>query len=134
MRRINTVLKDHILWTRARVVGIDEQMEHLWEQYDKEEYGEIAEAFEGIKEDIRDMLTNMVGIELSDLVKEFNLDPAAPNSAMPEIDMVDESITDYASDLIEDVMTLPTLPALEIVDELESWINDLYLYHIARNN
>ena len=134
MRRINTVLKDHILWTRARVVGIDEQMEHLWEQYDKEEYGEIAEAFEGIKEDIRDMLTNMVGIELSDLVKEFNLDPSAPNSAMPEVDMVDESIADYASDLIEDVMTLPTLPALEIVDELESWINDLYLYHIARNN
>jgi hypothetical protein len=134
MRRINTVLKEHILWTRARVVGIDEQMELLWEQYDKEGYGEIAETFEGIKEDIRDMLTSMVGVELSDLVEEFNLDPSAPNSAMPEIDMVDESITDYASDLIEDVMSLPTLSALEIVDELESWINDLYMYHVARNN
>ena len=48
--------------------------------------------------------------------------------------MIDESIDDYSADLVDDIMELNSLPAIAIADELESWLDDLYMYHVARSN
>ena len=134
MRRISTTLKDQILWTRAKSASITEQTEFHWETYTKEQYGEIAEIFEAMLDGMKNTLNKMVALEIKEIVDEFGLDPAEKNSAMPQVDLVEESIVEYAAELIEDVITLPTLPALEIVDELEQWLHDLVEYHTSERN
>jgi len=104
------------------------------ETYTKDEYEELADIYDAMLDGIRGTLEKMIEIEVNEIVDEFNLDRAEPNSAMPAIEQIDESIDDYSADLIGDIMELNSLPAIAIADELESWLDDLYMYHVARSN
>ena len=134
MRRISLTLKDHILWSRCKAVSIAEQQELHAETYSKEEYEGLADIYDAMLDGIRGTLVKMIEIEVNEVVDEFLLDRAEPNSAMPEIEQIEESIDEYSEDLVNDIMELNSLPAIAIADELESWLNDLYMYHVARNN
>ena len=134
MRRISLTLKDHILWSRCKAVSVAEQQELHMETYTKDEYEELADIYDAMLDGIRGTLEKMIEIEVNEIVDEFNLDRAEPNSAMPAIEQIDESIDDYSADLIGDIMELNSLPAIAIADELESWLDDLYMYHVARSN
>jgi len=104
------------------------------ETYTKDEYEELADIYDAMLEGIRSTLVKMIEIEVNEVVDEFNLNKAEPNSAMPAIEQVEESIEEYSADLIDDIMELNSLPAIAIADELESWLDDLYMYHVARSN
>jgi len=134
MRRISLTLKEHILWSRCKAVSIAEQQELHAETYSKEEYESLADIYDAMLDGIKNTLVKMIEIEVNEIVEEFNLDRAEPNSAMPDIEQVEESIDEYSNDLIDDIMELNSLPAIAIADELESWLNDLYIYHAARDN
>ena len=134
MRRISLTLKDHILWSRCKAVSVAEQQELHAETYSKEEYEGLADIYDAMLDGIRGTLVKMIEIEVNEVVDEFLLDSAEPNSAMPEIEQIEESIDEYSEDLVNDIMELNSLPAIAIADELESWLNDLYMYHVARNN
>jgi hypothetical protein len=134
MRRISLTLKEHILWSRCKAVSVAEQQELHAETYSKEEYESLADIYDAMLDGIRGTLVTMIGIEVNEIVEEFNLDRAEPNSAMPDIEQIEESIDEYSADLVDDIMELNSLPAIAIADELESWLNDLYTYHAARDN
>ena len=134
MRRISLTLKEHILWSRCKAVSVAEQQELHAETYSKEEYESLADIYDAMLDGIKNTLVTMIGIEVNEVVEEFNLDRAEPNSAMPDIEQIEESIDEYSADLVDDIMELNSLPAIAIADELESWLNDLYMYHVARNN
>ena len=134
MRRISLTLKDHILWSRCKAVSVAEQQELHMETYTKDEYEDLADIYDAMLEGIRGTLEKMIAIEVNEIVDEFNLDRAEPNSAMPAIEQIEESIDEYSNDLIADIMELNSLPAIAIADELESWLDDLYMYHVARSN
>ena len=134
MRRISLTLKDHILWSRCKAVSVAEQQELHAETYSKEEYEDLADIYDAMLDGIRGTLVTLTGIEVNEVVEEFNLDRAEPNSAMPDIEQIEESIDEYSADLVDDIMELNSLPAIAIADELESWLNDLYIYHAARSN
>jgi len=134
MRRISLTLKEHILWSRCKAVSIAEQQELHAETYSKEGYESLADIYDAMLDGIKNTLVKMIEIEVNEIVEEFNLDRAEPNSAMPDIEQVEESIDEYSNDLIDDIMELNSLPAIAIADELESWLNDLYIYHAARDN
>ena len=134
MRRISLTLKDHILWSRCKAVSVAEQQELHMETYTKDEYEELADIYDAMLEGIRGTLEKMIAIEVNEIVDEFNLNRAEPNSAMPAIEQIEESIDEYSNDLIVDIMELNSLPAIAIADELESWLDDLYMYHVARSN
>ena len=134
MRRISLTLKEHILWSRCKAVSIAEQQELHAETYSKEGYESLADIYDAMLDGIKNTLVKMIEIEVNEIVEEFNLDRAEPNSAMPDIEQIEESIDEYSNDLIDDIMELNSLPAVAIADELESWLNDLYIYHAARDN
>jgi hypothetical protein len=134
MRRISLTLKEHILWSRCKAVSVAEQQELHMETYTKDEYEELADIYDAMLEGIRGTLVKMIEIEVNEVADEFNLNKAEPNSAMPAIEQIEESIDEYSNDLVDDIMELNSLPAIAIADELESWLDDLYMYHVARSN
>lgn len=132
MRRLSNITKETALWSRARIVGINELAEAQQESLDAEQYEELGLIYDSIKSEIKGGLLKVFSYEIQQLKNNFNLsenDITAKGSAFPEIECLDESIIEYAVDLTADVIELFTMPAIEIVDEAEDWLNDLWTHY-----
>ncbi len=136
MRRISTITKEAFCWSRAQITSSQERLEH-WEGHSTPEgFKELLEISEALEEGFRNTLGKLVALEIKEVTDEFNLTPAdceRQRSAFPylqgtEIEL-EESIIEYAAEIVEDVTEMRSVSALTIADEFEEWLNDLYEWH-----
>jgi hypothetical protein len=136
MRRISTITKEAFCWSRAQITLSQERLEH-WENHSTPEgYLDLLELSQSLEEGFADTLSKLVALEIKEVADEFNLSPnhcSKVRSAFPylqgtEIEL-EESIIEYAAEIVEDVTEMRTVSALQIADEFEEWLNDLYEWH-----
>ena len=136
MRRVEPVTKEAFLWVRAQVTKSREMQEH-WEELGgtSESVKEIVEVNEALIDSLRNTLSKLVSLELQWLFDEFNISKRyvmKSGTAFPgysdEVGL-DESIVEYCNDLVGDVIECYTIPAMQLADEFEEWVGDLYEYH-----
>ena len=142
MRRLDSNTKEIICWVRSSTVQANERLEFFLETKMDVDGGEFAETISDITENLtegyRETLARAIGLEVLDVLNSFDLPKGHENkkrSAFPhlqdckEVDF-NETIVEYVSDVIDDILDLPSLPAMAIIDELEEWLNDLYDFHM----
>ncbi|MGI9460313.1 MAG: hypothetical protein ACR2NF_09965 [Pirellulales bacterium] len=105
----------------------------------RESYKELVEVNEALVDSVVGSLNKLVAIEVSQLTEEFCItekDATESGSAFPHLQgtevELDESIIDYCTELVSDVVELTTIPAISIADELENWLDELAEYHRER--
>ena len=139
MRRISTITKEAFCWSRSQLTASQERLEH-WENCSTPEgFKELLEINESLEEGFRNTLGKLVALEIKEVTDEFNLKPSdceRPRSAFPylqgtEIEL-EESIIEYAAEIVEDVTEMRSVSALQIADEFEEWLNDLYEWHYEK--
>ena len=142
MRRLDPNTKEIICWVRSSTVQARERLEFFDTNRSAEKGGEeaglVGDITEALVEGFRESLIKALGIEVMAVVNSFDLPKnyvSKKGSAFPHLsDCKDidfsESVSSYMSDVIEDILNLPSLPAMTIVDEVEEWLNDLYDYHL----
>ena len=94
---------------------------------------EISEA---LVDGFSNTLRKLIAIEIKEVTDEFGLSPehcrermsAFPYLQDTEIEL-DESIIEYAAEIVEDVVEMRSVSAIAIADEFEEWLNDLYEWH-----
>ena len=141
MRRISHLTKEAFCWTRAQIVASYERLELWQETSGPETYKELLEVNEALVDGFRSSLTKLVAIEFQEVAAEFGIsqeDALSRGSAFPhlqgsEIDL-EESIVEYCSEIIEDILEVFTIPAVVIADEFEEWLSELYEWHLEKNN
>ena len=140
MRRISTLTKEAICWSRSQVVASRERLE-LWEQMGgPDSYKELVEINEALVDGFRDTLSTLIAIEVKEVTDEFGITEeqaqeqgsAFPHLQGTEVDL-DESIVGYCSEILDDITDLYTVPAVAIADELEEWLSELYEWHLEKN-
>ena len=140
MRRISTLTKEAICWSRSQVVASRERLE-LWEQIGgPDSYKELVEINEALVDGFRDTLSTLIAIEVKEVTDEFGIteeEAQEQGSAFPhlqgtEVDLP-ESIVEYCSEILDDITDLYTVPAVAIADELEEWLSELYEWHLEKN-
>ena len=140
MRRISTLTKEAICWSRSQVVASRERLE-LWEQIGgPDSYKELVEINEALVDGFRNTLSNLIAIEVREVTEEFGIteeEAQEQGSAFPhlqgtEVDLP-ESIVEYCSEILDDITDLYTVPAVAIADELEEWLSELYEWHLEKS-
>ena len=140
MRRISTLTKEAICWSRSQVVASRERLE-LWEQIGgPDSYKELVEINEALVDGFRGTLSTLIAIEVKEVTDEFGITEeqaqeqgsAFPHLQGTEIDL-DESIVEYCSEILDDITDLYTVPAVAIADELEEWLSELHEWHLEKN-
>lgn len=138
MRRISSVTKDAICYTRSTVVMTEERSEAMSQHYAPETYAEIREIHEAMIEGCRNTVAKLIALEVKELTDEFGLTEKfmkSAGSAFPDCtELGDVTMIGYMSDLVEDAIELISMPAIEVADEFEDWLNDLWEYHEAKRN
>lgn len=132
MRRLSNITKETALWARAKIVGINELAEAQRTALDSDQYEELEGIYDGMKDDIKSGLFKVFSFELSELRKQFDLTEdqlTKKGTAFPEVEQLDESVVEYVVDLVGDLIELYTMPALDIIDEAEEWLNELWEHH-----
>ncbi len=136
MRRVSAITKEAFLWTRTQITSSQERLEH-WETCSTPDaFKELIDISEAMIEGFSDTLRKLVAIEVKEVTDEFGLTAeqcgkrmsAFPYLQDTEIEL-EESIIEYASEIVEDVIELRSVSALAIADEFEDWLNDLYEWH-----
>ena len=139
MRRISTITKEAFCWSRSQLTASQERLEH-WECHSTSDgFKELLEINEALEDGFRNTLGKLVALEIKEVTDEFNLKPSdceEPRSAFPylqgtEIEL-EESIIEYAAEIVEDVTEMRSVSALQIADEFEEWLNDLYEWHYEK--
>ena len=73
MRRISTLTKEAICWSRSQVVASRERLE-LWEQIGgPDSYKELVEINEALVDGFRDTLSTLIAIEVKEVTDEFGI-------------------------------------------------------------
>ena len=132
MRRVSNITKETMLFARARTVATMELQEAQSEKYTKNQYKSLEEIYDEIHSGLKDSVIKVLSYEIAELAETYGWDSkfiSEEGTAFPEFDGLDDSIGDYAISLTDDLLELYTLPALEIVEELEDWLNELNEFH-----
>ena len=135
MRRIDSKTKEAIFWTRTQVVYIHEKQEAqflglTWgDQFDaSEKLKELVSVNATSIESMERALTELFVTEVASVAVEYGFNPVEEGSAFP-MEGSEESCPDYIRELVGHVVDLWHIPAVEVADELENWLNDLSEYH-----
>ena len=132
MRRLANITKETALWARAKTVGINELEVAQRLTMDKDQFKELESIHSVIKQEVKNGVLKVLSYEVRQLMDNFNFkeeDLTAKGSAFPEVDCLDDSIIEYSVDLASDITELFTMPALDILDEMEDWLNELWKHH-----
>ena len=136
MRRVSTITKEAFCWTRAQITSSQERLEH-WETCSTPEgFKDLLEISEALVDGFSNTLRKLVAIEIKEVTDEFGLSPehcgermsAFPYLQDTEVEL-EESIVEYAAEIVEDVVEMRSVSAIAIADEFEEWLNDLYEWH-----
>ncbi len=141
MRRISPITKEAFCWTRNQVVYSYERLEHWHDVASPESYKELVEVNEALIDGFKSSLTKLVAIEFQEVAREFGIDEEYAQergSAFPHLQDTDielsESVVEYCSEIIEDIMEVFTIPAVSIADEFEEWLSELYDWHSEKRD
>lgn len=138
MRRIDSTTKEMICWVRSAAVQASERLEFHRTIYSKDDVQELIDINEALNDSYESSISKVLAIEVNEILNEFGLDERHATSewsAFPHLKgqvefSMNESIVEYTADLIKDLLTHNTIPAIEIADEFEEWLNDLYDFHV----
>ena len=149
MRRLDADTKEIICWIRSAATQAKERLEfyaNAKSDYNDESLDiaeEVEEITEALLHSYRKSVCKAISIEVLYATQEFDLPDGhheKDGSAFPHLqgnsENIDfnESIQQYIIDIANDVIGLPTVPAIAIVDELEEWLNELYEWHYDNSN
>lgn len=136
MRRLHSIAKDAIIQARYRTVAARELAEAQVVAYGEDAMEELTSIYEDMENVTKDHLIKVIGYEVGSLVNEFELGDTIGHvgSAFPMVEAIEESITDYTLQLVDDVIDCVDIPAVTIIDEIEEWLNDLFEYHSAKRD
>ncbi len=137
MRRIDSKTKEAIFWTRAQVVYINERQEAQvlglasGDQYDaSERLKDLISVNVTSVDSMQQALAELFIKEVAAVAVEYDFDPTASGSAFPFDGMdSEETCADWVWELVGHVIDLWHMPAVEIADHFEEWLNELSEYH-----
>ena len=150
MRRLDADTKEIICWVRSAATQARERLEFYANAKSTNstigDHGfsdDVEEITDALIESYRRSVCKAITIEVVYMMQEFILPEGYSDmkgSAFPHLQgneeniNFDESINQYIIDMSNDIVNLPTVPAITIVDELEEWLNDLYEWHYDNSN
>ena len=123
------------MWTREQIVYMNEKRELIEEQM-RELGSERSVPFSGKwVESVEDALLDVIRIEAYAVCEDYNIDPLTAGTAFPhlaDLETFEDSVEDYCHELASDITQLYDIPAIEVVDQLETWLSDLCEHHDAK--
>lgn len=135
MRRLDSNTKEKLLWCRTQIVYLTEQNEAQLQSAVRNDLGKEAiadslTAYIKLIEAIDDVALEEIKRAVYTVCDEHGIDAEAKDSAFPfEGDAMDDSCLDYCEELARDIRELWDIPAVEVVDQLESWLDELDRHH-----
>jgi len=139
MRRISPITKEAFCWARSQVVYSYERLEHWEDVTNPETYKQLLEVNEALVDSFKTSITKLVAMEFQEVAQEFNISEdqaqqrgsAFPHLAGTDVGL-DESVVEYCSEIIDDLLEVFTIPAISIADEFEEWLSELYDWYLDK--
>lgn len=130
MRRISSDAKQFINWTRLQICQIAEEAQYYKSKFEAGETGELMESYNSMLAALGIGLGKVIGNEIAAVCNEFGVENTSEErTAFPYDPNLPDSIEQYACELVRDVCMAYDVPSVEIGDELEEWLNDLWNFH-----
>lgn len=130
MRRLDPTVREELLRCRAEVTHANELFEMLtFRGIDSEK---SQQGLDQYISSITGYAAALISDEVAKVANEFEFDPFDKWTAFPydkgETDF-DDSAADYATELASDLLQVYDVPALAVVDELEQWLDSVWVHH-----
>jgi len=130
MRRISPDAKQFINWTRLQVCQVTEEAQHYKTKFGTDGTEELMESYNSMLAALMEGCGKVIGIEIAEVCSEFGVENTSEKrTAFPFDPDLPDSIEEYACELVRDVCLAYDVPSVEIADELEEWLNDLWDFH-----